>query len=756
MKLLIVESPTKAKTISKYLKGFHVVASVGHIIDLPKSKLSIDLENDFTPEYKVIKGKEKVIEKIKKEVATATEIYIGSDPDREGEAIAWHVASLMKDKEPRRVLFHEITKKGIIAAIENYTQIDEKLFHSQQARRILDRIVGYKLSPFLWFSIKKGLSAGRVQSVALKIVVDREKEIAAFKPDEYWTAKADFKNKGITLNANLEKINGKKIDIKNEATAKKIKAEIENSLEYRVVSVEKKQKKESPLPPFTTSLLQQEAAKKYHFPTDKTMKVAQSLYEGKNVGEDAPVGLITYMRTDSFRISDEANKELRDFIKSNYSKEYISSSIRRFKNKKKNTQDAHEAVRPTNVNLTPERIKSYLTTDEYKLYSSIWSRFVATQMKEALFNKTAIDISDENNKFIFRKTGSVLVFDGFRKVYTSKTTDELLPEIEENTVMQIENVLTQQHFTKAPTRFNDGSLVKELEEKGIGRPSTYASIVKNITLRKYIERLTEPKGAFGATELGMLVSDTLQKHFSNIINIEFTAKMEEDLDLIAEGKLEWLELMKTFYTPFTEKLEESFSNVREKGRDELFAEEACPKCGSRLKVKFSKKTNNSFLGCENWPKCKFAGQIEKIDGVIHLKKMDENDIAQKINEELDEKCSKCGRPMVLKSGRYGLFKACSGYPECKNIESLEPPVAPCPIDGCDGKVTVKRTKRGKPFYGCSNYPKCEFVSWYKPIENEVCPHCGKSYVIQKKTGKFCEVCKQKIEETDTDGKDTGK
>ncbi len=752
MKLLIVESPTKAKTISKYLKGFHVVASVGHIIDLPENKLSIDVENDFKPDYKVIKGKEKVIEKIEKEASSATEVYIGSDPDREGEAIAWHVASLIKDKEPRRVLFHEITKKGIIDAIENYTEIDEKLFNSQQARRILDRIVGYRLSPFLWFSIKKGLSAGRVQSVALKIVVDREREIAAFKPEEYWTVKADFKSIENILDASLEKIKGKKAEIKNASEAEKIKSEIENALDYRVISVEKKQKKESPLPPFTTSLLQQEAAKKYHFPTDKTMKVAQSLYEGKDVGEEAPVGLITYMRTDSFRISDDANKELRDFIKDIYSKDYLSPSVRKFKNKKGNTQDAHEAIRPTNVSLTPEKIKSYLTTDEYKLYLSIWTRFVATQMKDALFNKTAIDISDSKNNFLFRKTGSILIFDGFRKVYSTKTADELLPEIAENTSMNIENILTQQHFTKPPARFNDGSLVKELEEKGIGRPSTYASIIKNITLRKYIERLTEPKGAFGATELGMLVSDTLQKHFADIINVKFTAKMEEDLDLIAEGQLEWLDLMNTFYTPFVEKLEGSFSNVREKGRDELFAEEPCPKCGSRLKVKFSKKTNNSFLGCENWPKCKFAGQIEKIDGVIHLKKTDENDASQNVNEELDEKCPKCGKPMVIKNGRYGLFKACSGYPECKHIENIEAPVSPCPIDGCDGKVTLKRTKRGKPFYGCSNYPKCEFVSWYKPIENEICPHCGKSYIIEKKTGKFCEVCKQKIEETEKDGK----
>ncbi len=742
MKLLIVESPTKAKTLTKYLKGFKVIASNGHIIDLPPSEIGVDLENQFEPKYVTIKGKEKVVEQLKKEAAKAEEIYIGADPDREGEAIAYHVASLF-EKESRRVLFHEITKNGVIKAIENFTQLDESLYHAQQARRILDRIVGYKLSPFLWRSVKKGLSAGRVQSVALKLIVERERAIRAFVPEEYWNIQARFKSHdGIELDASLEKVDGKKAKIGNGKEADELEKLILSSGVLSVINVEKKKKKEKPLPPFNTSNLQQEASRNHHYTTEKIMMIAQSLYEGKDIGDEGTTGLITYMRTDSFRISDEANDALRSFLETTYGGDYLHSSVRRYANKKGKTQDAHEAIRPTRVDLTPDKVKPFLTKDEYNIYNLIWKRFVATQMSDAIIDQTSISIGDDAGRVLFKKSGSVLSFDGYRKVYKRSSKDELLPDIKEGTKMSTEKVEKSQHFTKPPARFSEGSLVKELEEKGVGRPSTYASIIKQIVARKYVERLKEPRGALGSTELGEIVSDTLQRFFDNIINVDFTAGMEESLDRIEEGNEGWVSVLDKFYGEFSERLERSLVELKEVGKLRVYAEEPCPKCKSKLVLRWSKKSNVPFLSCEAYPDCDFTSDYERKGNEIHMKES-----AREEPELLDEKCEKCGSPMVMKEGRYGKFKACSGYPKCKNIVSIEEVIGPCPK--CDeGKVVKKRSKRGKVFYGCNRYPECDFVSWYQPVEGAVCSKCGGKYIIEKKKGMECQLCGEPVEATE--------
>jgi len=743
MKLLIVESPTKAKTLTKYLSGFKVIASVGHIIDLPQNKLGVDVENNFEPTYTVIDGKQKVIDDIKKAVNGADEVFIGSDPDREGEAIAYHVASLMKDKEPRRVLFHEITRSGVIKALKEYTEIDMDLFNSQQTRRILDRIVGYRLSPFLWFAIKKGLSAGRVQSVALKLIVDREHEIRRFIPEEYWSAKALFKYKDeFSIEAALDKIDGKKAKIHNGEEAAELERRVKEASSYDISKIEKKKKKETPPPPFNTSLLQQEAARTHHYPTDKIMRIAQSLYEGKEIGEEGPVGLITYMRTDSFRIADEANSKLRDYVKNSFGEKYLATKVRYYKNKKGKTQDAHEAIRPTNVAYTPDNVKGYLTKEEFNIYSLIWRRFVATQMKEAEYQQSNVFIENSERNLLFKKTGTIQLFDGFQKVYKKKSKDEILPAVKENMVMNISKIETEQHFTKPPARFNDSTIVKELEDKGIGRPSTYASIMKHIILKKYVERLKEPRGAFKSTELGELVSDMLQKYFNDIINIGFTAGMEENLDEIAEGKIEWIEVLSSFYNQFSERLEQSFANIKEEGRKVLYAEQPCPKCEAKVRMRWARKTNEPFLSCERFPDCDFSSSFEREGEKINIKITDQD---KKLEDVLDEKCPECGSPLVMKTGRYGPFKACSAYPKCKTIINEEIVIADCPKDDCGGKVVQKRSRRGKVFYGCNNYPKCDFVSWYPPLEDKKCDKCGGNYMVEKKKEFECMICKEKTE-----------
>lgn len=739
MKLLIVESPTKAKTLTKYLKGFKVVASMGHIIDLPSKRLGVDIENNFKPRYEVIPGKEKVIAMLKKEASEAEEIYIGSDPDREGEAIAFHIASLFEGREVRRVLFHEITKTGVLKAIDVFSKLNDNLYNSQQARRILDRIVGYKLSPFLWRSIKKGLSAGRVQSVALQMVSEREKEIKAFVPEEYWNFRADFKVKAGKVDALLEKIKGEKVSVADGVKAEQIKKEIMSAGAFSVTSVEKKEKKESPLPPLNTSNLQQEASRLYNYTAEQIMRIAQSLYEGKDLGEEGVTGLITYMRTDSFRISEEANAALRTYISSNIGGDYLSPKTRVFANKKGKTQDAHEAIRPTSVALTPDKVSSKLTKDELNIYTLIWRRFVATQMQDAIYETTVISVEDSDRKFLFKKTGSVIQFEGYRKIYKKNGREDTTPEVVQGETAELKNVDAEQHFTKPSPRFTEGSLVKELEEQGVGRPSTYATVIKQIVQRNYIERMKDPKGALMATELGILVSDTLVSFFPEIINIGFTAGMESELDTVETGERDWLDVVQSFYGTFNKVLDSGITKVKQEGKKKIYAEEPCPKCGKKLVVRWSKKGNQPFLSCESFPDCDFAGSIEKNGEEVHLKAVE-----QTADRKLDEKCPNCGSPLVVKNGKFGEFKACSAYPKCKTIIREEKFVADCPKEGCDGKITPKRSKKGKAFFGCTNYPKCDFVSWYPPVAGEKCEKCGFAYIVEKKrSGKVCQNCGHK-------------
>ena len=741
MKLLIVESPTKAKTLTKYLPDFKVVASMGHIIDLPSKTLGIDIDDNFKPDYEVIPGKEGTISMLKKEADAADEIYIGSDPDREGEAIAFHIASLFTNKVIHRVLFHEITKSGIEKALSTSAELNEDLYNSQQARRILDRIVGYKLSPFLWRSVKKGLSAGRVQSVALEMIVDREKEIRAFVPEEYWSFKADFAGKNGKFDAILEKIKGEKVEVANEKDANAIRDDIAKTGSFSIVSIEKKEKKESPLPPLNTSNLQQEGSRLHNYTGEQTMRIAQSLYEGKDLGEDGFTGLITYMRTDSFRISEEANAALRDYIAANVGKEFLAPKTKIYANKKGKTQDAHEAIRPTNVELTPTKIASKLTKDELNIYTLIWKRFVATQMKDAVYETTAITIEDAEKKYSFKKTGSVIQFEGFRKIYKKTGKDDTIPKVTENEVVNLENPVCEQHFTKPTPRFTEGSLVKELEDKGVGRPSTYATVIKQIVQRNYVERMKEPRGALMATDLGILVSDTLVSFFPEIINVNFTAEMESDLDTVETGEKDWLDVLRNFYATFSKVLDKGITEVKKEGKKKIYAEEVCPKCGKKLVLRWSKKGNLPFLSCEGYPECDFAGTFEKDGDIYHLKEETEDEKSV----ELDEVCPNCGSKLVIKKGRFGEFKACSAYPKCKTIIKEEKKICDCPVCGT-GAITVKRSKKGRLFYGCSNYPKCDFVSWYKPVEGEVCPECGFKYVVEKKrSGKVCQKCGKKID-----------
>ncbi len=739
MKLLIVESPTKAKTLSRYLKGFKVIASMGHIIDLPPKRLGLEIENDFKPKYEVIQGKQKIIDQLKKEALKADEIYIGSDPDREGEAIAYHIASIFEGREVKRVLFNEITKTGVLKAIEESVELNENLYNSQQARRILDRLVGYKMSPFLWRSVKKGLSAGRVQSVALKMIVEREKEIRGFVPREYWSFKGLFENKGLKIDGNLEKVNGKKLDVSTEEEAVKLEKDIRNATGFVVESVEKKKRKESPLPPLNTSNLQQEASRTFGYTAEKIMRIAQALYEGKDVGEDGATGLITYMRTDSFRISKEANELLREYVTQRFGKDYLSSKCRVYANKKGKIQDAHEAIRPTDVKLSPDAVSKYLTKDELNIYSLIWKRFVATQMKDAVYDSTGITISDKDKKYEFRKTGSVLVFDGYRSIYKRNSKDEVIPEVPEGCDLSLKEVEKVQHFTKPSPRFSEGGLIKELEEKGVGRPSTYATIIKQIIVRNYIERMKEPKGALKPTELGELVSDTLFSFFPKIIDVDFTAKMEEDLDVIELGDKEWVGVVRDFYDKFSKVLDSSINKIKTEGKQKIYAEEPCPKCSAKLVLRWSKKGNQPFLSCEKYPDCNFSGGFENIGEKIHLK---ENEINEP--ELLDEKCPNCDSPLVIKDGRYGKFKACSAYPKCKTIVKEEIKVGKCPKEGCDGEIGQRRSKKGKMFFGCSKYPDCDFISWYPPLEGEKCEKCGAEYIVEKKrSGKVCQICGHK-------------
>ncbi|MCC6764463.1 MAG: type I DNA topoisomerase [Deltaproteobacteria bacterium] len=743
--LVIVESPAKAKTLGKYLgRNYTVKASVGHVVDLPKSKLGVDIANDFKPDYAVIHGKSKVIDELKKAAKDKENIYLAPDPDREGEAIAWHIADRLGNKKNiHRVLFNEITKKAVQEAIKHPLKLDRHKFDAQQARRILDRLVGYQLSPLLWDKVRRGLSAGRVQSVAVRLITERERAIRAFVKEEYWTIGATLEGEHPPpINANLFELAGRRLDhktfrLENEAAATGVVEHLKGA-DWVVAKVEKSDRKRNPSPPFITSRLQQEASRKLGYQPRRTMGIAQKLYEGVEVGEEGAVGLITYMRTDSTRLSPEAVEAVRGYIGERYGADYVPEKPPVFKSKK-NTQDAHEAIRPTSIDFPPERVAPYLEKDELNLYTLIWNRFVACQMEPARLKATTIDIAARDA--IFRATGQVVVFDGFMRVYTEGVDDaagddedgKTLPDLKEGDRLILQGDLKpEQHFTQPPPRFSQATLIKELEENGIGRPSTYASIMQTILGKEYVQE--DPQKRLYPTELGMLVTDLLVESFPDILNVEFTAGMEETLDGIEEGTQNWVEAMRRFYEPFSKDLDKAGVEMRNVKSEERPTDVKCDQCGDTMVIKWGRR--GEFLACRRYPECKSTKNFTRDEhGEIVIAKQ----------ETTDEVCDKCGKPMLVRFGRFGKFLGCSGYPECKTIMPMIKPTKlgiACPdcggaaaagkgVEG-GGEILEKRSRRGKIFYSCNRYPDCTFASWDRPIAMS-CPLCQAPFVVEKTT-----------------------
>jgi DNA topoisomerase I len=779
--LVIVESPAKAKTIGKYLgKNYTVKASLGHVKDLPKKNLSVDVDNDFKPVYEVIEGKKKLIAELKTAAKGADAVYLAADPDREGEAICFHLQEELQDRKNGtkffRVMFNEITKSAIQKAFEKPLSVNLHLVDAQQARRILDRLVGYKISPLLWDKVRRGLSAGRVQTVALRLIVDREREIKAFIKKEYWSIDVNLAGKKPPqLSAHLAKKNEENLEISNQAEADAIVATLDGT-NYVVRSVTNREKKRNPVPPFITSTLQQESARKLRFSVKRTMMLAQKLYEGVELGKDeGAVGLISYMRTDSTRVSNDALDEVRGMIAERYGVDYRPEKPNFYKSKK-DAQDAHEAIRPTSALRTPESVASFLAEAEAKLYALIWQRFVASQMTPAVFDQTTIDVDAKGKDgadYIFRATGSVEKFNGFLRVYKegkdAKDEDDeeeksKLPAVTQGEVLKFKAILPEQHFTEPPPRFTEATLVKELEADGVGRPSTYASILSTIQDREYVRK---DGGKFTPTELGMVVTDLLLESFDDLFDTSYTARMEEELDSIEEGKLDWRTAMSDFYVRFEKDLEHAATHMTDIKRMERPTDFVCEKCGKPMVIKWGK--HGSFIACTGYPDC-----------------TNTREIAEEGATEQDETvyCDNCGRPMVLKKGRFGQFLACSGYPDCKTTKQLgeaqKPKDVPldedCPQCGgklvkkygrfgefvacgnypkckyvkqktigvkcpncSEGEIIERRSKRGKTFYGCNRYPDCDFVAWGKPIA-EKCPDCGGGYLIEKflKSGAFAQ------------------
>ncbi|MDY0292296.1 MAG: type I DNA topoisomerase [Desulfuromonadaceae bacterium] len=734
--LVIVESPAKSKTIEKFLgKDYKVMASYGHVRALPSKQGSVDVEAGFVPKYQILPESEKHIEALKREAAKCEELLLATDLDREGEAIAWHLLQALgiseTSKKPvvKRVTFHEITKPAIQAAVAKPHKISTNLVNAQQARSILDYLFGFTLSPFLWKKIRYGLSAGRVQSVALRLICEREKEIGEFKPKEYWSINAALlspQEKG--FKAHLHAVDDKKLkkfDISNEKQAKTYVEAIAGR-NLKVTSVQCKEKKRSPAPPFTTSTLQQEASRKLGFSARKTMSVAQKLYEGIDIGS-GPVGLITYMRTDSVALSNIALTEAREQIVSLFGEEYALTKPRFFKNKAKNAQEAHEAVRPTALENHPDKIKGSLSSDQYKLYRLVWMRTLASQMAMARMDATSVDISTlaqegDGHVYMFRATGQVLRFAGFMKLYIEGTDSEsneepegMLPPLQEHDTVQCQELLPNQHFTQPPPRYTEASLVKTLEAYGIGRPSTYASIMNTLVTRRYV-RLE--KRAFYAEDVGLVVSDLLSNHFTKYVDYDFTAKFEEDLDAVSRGEQQWKPLLKSFWEPFVKLLEEKDAEISKADVTTEQTDKVCPECGKNLVVKLGRA--GKFLACSGFPDCRHT---EPLDGS-----------GKEEPEVTDEKCDKCEAPMVIKMGRYGKFLACSAYPDCKNIQPLVKPKPlgiKCP-DCDDGELMEKKSRYGKIFYSCNRYPKCKYALWDKPME-QPCPTCDFPLTVEKTT-----------------------
>jgi DNA topoisomerase I len=792
--LVIVESPAKAKTIQKYLgKGYTVEASLGHVKDLPKSTLGVDIDDEFETEYIVIPGKEKVVAKLKKLAQSADNIYLAPDPDREGEAIAAHLEEELsgngegkKKKKKKaddglriqRVTFNEITQRAVREAFEHPRQIDRNLVDAQQARRVLDRLVGYQVSPLLWDKVRRGLSAGRVQTVALRLIVEREREIKAFEKKEYWTIDAHLAGpKPPAFDARFLGKGEEKVEVPNGEEAAKIRAALEKA-DWVVRSVEKKERRRNAAAPFTTSKLQQDASRKLRFSVKRAMMIAQRLYEGVELGEEGLVGLITYMRTDSTRVSNDALAEVREYIGKEYGAPYLPDSPNTYKEKKE-AQAAHEAIRPTSAMRHPDQVKQYLKEDEYKVYKLIWQRFVASQINPAVFDQTTVDIDAKsgNATFWFRVTGSVLKFDGFLKVYEEskegkdEEDEELkhkLPALEAGQKLTLKSLKPEQHFTEPPPRYNEASLVKELEERGIGRPSTYSAILSTIQERQYVQKLG---GKFTPTEIGLVVTDLLVENFRDIFDVQYTARLEEELDEIEEGKEKWTDAMAEFYKRFAKDLKYAEKHMENIKRMEKPTDEKCERCGSPLVIKWGK--HGSFYACSSYDKENPESCTFTKENPINLPDLDSADVQETTQEEycencgrvmvlkrgrfgqfmactgypdckttrrldqgrkvpdipLEEKCPKCDRNLVIRHGRYGEFTSCSGYPDCKYVKQNFIGVK-CPL--CeDGEIVEKKARRkGNTFYGCSNYPKCKFTSATKPIA-EKCPDCGNPYLVEK-------------------------
>ena len=795
--LVIVESPAKAKTIGKYLgKAYVVKASLGHIKDLPKKDLSVDVDNDFRPKYDVIDGKKKLIAELKAAAKGVDAIWLAADPDREGEAICYHLQEELHDKKSDtkifRVMFNEITKNAILKAFEKPMAVNVNLVDAQQARRVLDRLVGYKISPLLWDKVRRGLSAGRVQTVALRLVVDRERLIKAFVKEEYWSIDVHLNaKKNPILKARLFKKNGTNLEITNEATATAITTALDG-VAWTVESVANREKRRNPVPPFITSTLQQEAARKLRFSVKRTMMLAQKLYEGVEIGEEGGVGLITYMRTDSVRVSADALTEVREMVSARYGPEYIPESPNVYKGKK-DAQDAHEAIRPTSAMRTPEDVAPFVQEDELKVYRLIWMRFIASQMTPAVFDQTSVDVTapgSDGASYLFRATGSVQKFDGFLRVYEEgkdqkdDDDDELklkLPAVEKGELLKFKQFDSEQHFTEPPARYTEATLVKQLEADGVGRPSTYASILSTIQDREYVKK---EGGKFSPTELGLVVTDLLLESFNDLFDVKYTARMEEELDEIEEGKLDWRQAMASFYERFQKDLAHAEQHMTDIKRMEKPTDLICEKCGSPMVIKWGR--NGSFIACKGYPECRNTREL-----VVDLPDVDTADLTE---QDAQEYCENCGREMVLKKGRFGTFFACTGYPECKTTKKIgatEQKKSDVPLDedcpNCKSKLVMKngrfgeftacsnyptckfvkqktigvacpnctggevverRSKRGKTFFGCNKYPECDFVAWGKPIP-EKCPDCGGSYMIEKflKAGAFAQCpnaeCKHK-------------
>jgi DNA topoisomerase-1 len=741
--LIIVESPAKAKTIKKYLgPGYTVKASVGHVKDLPEHRLGIDVAHNFAPEYVPIKGKKKLLQELRTEAEKAEWVYLAPDPDREGEAIAWHIASELHHTPPDhiyRILLHEITKKGITEALQQPGRIDADKVSAQQARRLLDRLVGYKISPLLWQKVQRGLSAGRVQSVALRILCEREQEIQAFQSQEYWTIDATMAvDDPPPFHARLHAISGKKAQVTTEADARHIVADL-HAAQYTVAEVKKTTRRRHPAPPFTTSTLQQEAVRKLRFSAQRTMRVAQQLYEGLALGAEGEVGLITYMRTDSTRLAAEAVQEARQYIQEHYGKEYVPSQPRQYRSQKA-AQEAHEAIRPTSVLRTPAQVKAFLSVEQHGLYTLVWNRLVASQMSSAILDHTTVDVAAKH--YLFRATGAVMRFPGFTTLYEEsqaeapKTDDadaeahnRLLPPVVVGQAVQVTALAPNQHFTQPPPRFTEASLVGELEKLGIGRPSTYAAILGTLRQRRYVhdkERRLTP------TELGTTVSALLVESFPDLLNVQFTAQLEGKLDQIADGKCDWIATLHEFYEPFVAELQQATHKMRDVRKEVEETNEVCEKCQRPMVIRWGRF--GRFMACSGYPECKNTRELSTATPA-----------QAPTTPSVEVTCEKCGRPMALKRSRYGEFLACTGYPTCKATKPLVTTVMDCPVAACGGTIVQRRSRRGKTFYGCTNYPRCTFSVWQRPVP-QACPQCAAPYMLEKQSKKHgttlqCSTCR---------------